>query len=607
MEPPLYKVFEKDLSKNLPHVPLLSRDVKERFLTSSSLPVRLSTKLSVLDLQRTSAVDSSPTASTSCSLGSIPCGRNPPRRRRRVDQGELSPPPAGSSRPVTLTSDAPQLLSEVGGGIIQTIIKPHETAGHKRCHHTTPSSSVELYVYDLSKGVLERIGDSLLGRALPGVYHSSVVCYGMEFYFEGGIGSGRAGSTRFGRKFFRIPLGSTDIPLPDFLRWLRVVEQREFQLVDYHMMNWNCHNFSLTASEFLLGKGTTTIPEFLFQTTADAFETPIGKIVLDIVHSYMNGLKFKLLQSSIKGIEENREGMIKIQYAALRNRIQRSPKPTVVCFRVVKKETALKTICAVTFFLQQMVIQKVVQHEAVEIPERFAAEVTSSSPTWDTKVILMFTDAVVIALLHTPQQYWGPLFNALRLAILNKAALPVVLHHPHVLRLTFAAVQDFPRLSCDGKIGLLRFVCNFASSVHGAVLLCKYKFLSHWTSLVGLALLDPSEMVNYTGACLALNIILSMKFCHRTPFLEEMCRVSTQHVMFRLTETLLYSLHPIADRRLSEPTTNMLLMALMYVKATSLCTSQFVDCHRLTPKFSYLLRYCKSSETASLICLVRSL
>lgn len=42
---------------------------------------------------------------------------------------------------------------------------------------------VELYIYDLSQGLASVMSQMLIGRQLDGIWHTSVVVYGREFFF----------------------------------------------------------------------------------------------------------------------------------------------------------------------------------------------------------------------------------------------------------------------------------------------------------------------------------------------------------------------------------------------------------------------------------------
>lgn len=48
-------------------------------------------------------------------------------------------------------------------------------------------SKVELYVYDLSNGLARQMSLQLTGKQIDGIWHTSVVVFGMEVFYGQGI------------------------------------------------------------------------------------------------------------------------------------------------------------------------------------------------------------------------------------------------------------------------------------------------------------------------------------------------------------------------------------------------------------------------------------
>lgn len=46
---------------------------------------------------------------------------------------------------------------------------------------------VQLYLYDLSRGMAKTLSPQLVGKTIEGIWHTSVVIYGVEYYFGQGI------------------------------------------------------------------------------------------------------------------------------------------------------------------------------------------------------------------------------------------------------------------------------------------------------------------------------------------------------------------------------------------------------------------------------------
>lgn len=79
---------------------------------------------------------------------------------------------------------------------------------------------VELYVYDLSKGLARELSTSLLGIHIDAVYHTSLVFGGIEYFFGAGVQTSYPGSTHHGRPMEVMPLGTTNLPIEIILEYL---------------------------------------------------------------------------------------------------------------------------------------------------------------------------------------------------------------------------------------------------------------------------------------------------------------------------------------------------------------------------------------------------
>jgi hypothetical protein len=49
------------------------------------------------------------------------------------------------------------------------------------------SEKVTLYLYDLTNGLAKGMSMMFIGKQVDALYHSSIVVYGREYYFGGGI------------------------------------------------------------------------------------------------------------------------------------------------------------------------------------------------------------------------------------------------------------------------------------------------------------------------------------------------------------------------------------------------------------------------------------
>ncbi|KAI8587984.1 thioredoxin family protein [Geranomyces variabilis] len=135
------------------------------------------------------------------------------------------------------------------------------------------SSSVQLYVYDLSQGMARIMSRQLTGRHFEAIYHTAVVVYGTEYYFGQGIMESRPGQTHHGVPLEVIPMGQTEIPREMFLEYLQ--ELKKVWTADkYHLLDNNCNTFSNELCNFLVGKD---IPSHITGLPAEFLNTPFGQ------------------------------------------------------------------------------------------------------------------------------------------------------------------------------------------------------------------------------------------------------------------------------------------------------------------------------------------
>jgi thioredoxin len=137
------------------------------------------------------------------------------------------------------------------------------------------NNQVHLYVYDITNGMAKNLGHMLIGKFVEGVWHTSVVVFGKEFYFAGGIVYDPPKTTPHGLPVKEIYLGDTELCPDDFMDYLKSISN-EFTQNTYNIFDKNCNHFSNNVCEFLLGKG---IPSDILNQAKEFEETPIGKMI----------------------------------------------------------------------------------------------------------------------------------------------------------------------------------------------------------------------------------------------------------------------------------------------------------------------------------------
>eukprot|EP00794_Sanderia_malayensis_P008944 gene8944-9898_t len=146
------------------------------------------------------------------------------------------------------------------------------------------SSKVQLYIYDVTRGLAAQMSSFLLGHHIDGVWHTGIVCYGREYFFgSGGIDGIRPGTTILGAPMKIMELGETQLPVEVFQEYLFEVGGDQFRPEKYDLFLHNCNTFSNEVSQFLTGK---KIPSYILDLPSNILNTPLGAML----RSFMDGI-----------------------------------------------------------------------------------------------------------------------------------------------------------------------------------------------------------------------------------------------------------------------------------------------------------------------------
>ncbi|KAG7325145.1 hypothetical protein KOW79_011461 [Hemibagrus wyckioides] len=143
--------------------------------------------------------------------------------------------------------------------------------------------NVKLYIYDLSKGLARQLSPVLLGKQLEGVWHTSIIIHGAEYFFGGqGITHCPPGATLLGQPDAIVDLGNTEVPKDIFTEYLSSLEESAYSPETYHLFDHNCNTFSSELAQFLTGR---KIPSYITDLPADVLSTPFGQTLRPLIES----------------------------------------------------------------------------------------------------------------------------------------------------------------------------------------------------------------------------------------------------------------------------------------------------------------------------------
>ena len=151
-------------------------------------------------------------------------------------------------------------------------------------------TSVQLLVYDLSRGMAPQMSEAFLGQRIEGIWHTGVLVFGLEYFYGGGIQKFPAGV--FTANNGLAPVSSLDMgwttksqhDLEEFLRGIR----HRFTAATYDLLHNNCNNFSDEVVRFLCGR---SIPGHILDLPRIALNAPNGALLRSILDGFQNNLR----------------------------------------------------------------------------------------------------------------------------------------------------------------------------------------------------------------------------------------------------------------------------------------------------------------------------
>ncbi|KAJ5670499.1 uncharacterized protein N7477_005862 [Penicillium maclennaniae] len=145
---------------------------------------------------------------------------------------------------------------------------------------------VQLYVYDLSKGLARQFSRALTGTQIDAIYHTSIVVNGVEYYYGQGIQNAAPGSTHHGQPIERLKLGTTELPAEVIEEWLASLTEI-YTPESYDLFLHNCNNFTQDLAMFLVGK---SIPEHIRNLPRQFLDTPFGQMMRPQIEMALKGV-----------------------------------------------------------------------------------------------------------------------------------------------------------------------------------------------------------------------------------------------------------------------------------------------------------------------------
>lgn len=145
---------------------------------------------------------------------------------------------------------------------------------------------VQLYVYDLTRGMARQMSQQFLGIQIDAVYHTAVVLNNIEYFFGAGVQSCNPGATHHGQPMEIIALGQTELPWETILDYLESLKE-VYTPESYDLFAHNCNNFSHDFVQFLVGK---PIPSHITSLPQRVLDTPFGQMLRPQIDASMRSI-----------------------------------------------------------------------------------------------------------------------------------------------------------------------------------------------------------------------------------------------------------------------------------------------------------------------------
>lgn len=160
---------------------------------------------------------------------------------------------------------------------------------------STSGDPVELYMYDLSRGLATMLFSAYMGKRVEGIWHTGLVLRGKEYFFSAGIQQSPAGTTAHGAPQKKVLIGYTELP-DELIEEHLLGLHEKFNAATYNLITNNCNDFSNDLALFLTGNGIPQeildMPETVLKDvmSEEMRRSPLGPFIAPLVASLQKGL-----------------------------------------------------------------------------------------------------------------------------------------------------------------------------------------------------------------------------------------------------------------------------------------------------------------------------
>jgi len=169
-----------------------------------------------------------------------------------------------------------------------TLSVPGRTPSRTGSAYMTGEHDVKLHMYDLSNGVAKAfapvLGNWWSSEECDGVWHSAVVVFGQEYYFNGCLVHDRPGGTLFGSPTKVVTIGHTSCGKKAFHQFVVEELRPKFNKSSYDALDNNCNHFTDHVCMFLCRRH---IPDLVLHQPEKLLKLPALRLMRPFLDQWL--------------------------------------------------------------------------------------------------------------------------------------------------------------------------------------------------------------------------------------------------------------------------------------------------------------------------------
>jgi hypothetical protein len=152
----------------------------------------------------------------------------------------------------------------------------------------TPNK-VSLVFYDISSSATKNLSRILFGKKIEGIWHTSILAFGYEWWYGGDCFQSRPFSTPFGTSPTRIEdIGTTTRTIQELKEFVRNKMRKKYNYISYDVINNNCNHFTNDISHFLVHRG---IRKSIVSLPSELLSGGLAKIMRPFLNKWLGNFQ----------------------------------------------------------------------------------------------------------------------------------------------------------------------------------------------------------------------------------------------------------------------------------------------------------------------------